>query len=156
MEPGCPPRLRDKLQQGWRDFALIFRLIAARGKARLALTFLICTVQWVCRYSVLTVLVMSLGLPAQPLVFFSLQVILFAAMNAVPTPGAAGGAEALFTMLYRPFIPADSITVVMVGWRFLTFYLPAILGAVGFTVFSVRTSLSEKAREGTRISTVKG
>jgi glycosyltransferase 2 family protein len=154
--PEGPPRLRDKLRQGWRDFARIFSLIAARGKTKMALTLLISTIQWICRYSVLTFLVMSLGLPAQPLVFFSLQVILFAAMNAVPTPGAAGGAEALFSLLYRPFIPADSITVVMVGWRFLTFYLPAILGAVGFTVFSVRTSLSEKAQEGTRISTVKG
>lgn len=153
--PG-PPRLRDKLRQGWRDFTLIFGLIAARGKTTLALTLIISTVQWICRYSVLTVLVMSLGLPVQPLVFFSLQVILFAAMNAVPTPGAAGGAETLFTLLYRPFIPAESITLVMVGWRFLTFYLPAILGAVGFTVIGARAAPSDKQREGPCIVTGEG
>ncbi len=151
-----PPRLRDKLQRGWRDFVLIFGLIAARGKARLALTLLISAFQWTCRYSVLTALVMSLGLPAQPLVFFSLQVILFAAMNAVPTPGAAGGTEALFSLLYRPFIPADSISVVMVGWRFLTFYLPAILGAVGFYAIGIGTAQSEKQCKGPCISTVEG
>jgi uncharacterized protein (TIRG00374 family) len=155
-EQAGPPGLRDKLLQGWRDFVLIFGLIAARGKARLSLTLLISTVQWICRYSVLTALVMSLGLPAQPLVYFSLQVILFAAMNLVPTPGAAGGAEALFTMLYRPFIPSDSVTVVMIGWRFLTFYLPAILGAVGFTILGIRTPLTETQREEPRISIVAG
>jgi uncharacterized protein (TIRG00374 family) len=149
-------RLRDKLRQGWRDFSVIFGLIAVRGKARLALTLLISTVQWICRYSVLTALVMSLGLPVQPLVFFSLQVILFAAMNAVPTPGAAGGAEALFSLLYRPFIPANSLAVVMIGWRFLTFYLPAILGAVGFMIIGVSTSLSGKARKETCIRPVEG
>jgi uncharacterized protein (TIRG00374 family) len=99
---------------------------------------------------------MSLGLPVQPLVFFSLQVILFAAMNAVPTPGAAGGAEALFSLLYRPFIPANSLAVVMIGWRFLTFYLPAILGAVGFMIIGVSTSLSGKARKETCIRPVEG
>jgi hypothetical protein len=98
---------------------------------------------------------MSLGLPAQPLVFFSLQVILFAAMNAVPTPGAAGGAEAL-SLLYRPFIPAESLAVVMIGWRFLTFYLPAILGAVGFTIIGVSASLSGKVRKDTCVRPVEG
>jgi uncharacterized protein (TIRG00374 family) len=149
-------RLRDKLRQGRRDFALIFGLIAARGKARLALTLLISIVQWICRYSVLTVLVMSLGLPAQPLIFFSLQVVLFAAMNAVPTPGAAGGAEALFSLLYRPFIPADSLAVAMIGWRFFTFYLPAILGAVGFTITGVSASPSGKERNETCVRPVEG
>ncbi|NTW59817.1 MAG: flippase-like domain-containing protein, partial [Nitrospirae bacterium] len=149
-EPEASSRFRDRLRRGWRDFVLIFGLIAARGKARLALTLLISAFQWTCRYSVLTALVMSLGLPAQPLVFLSLQVILFAAMNSVPTPGAAGGAEALFTMLYRPFIPADSVTVVMIGWRFLTFYFPAILGAVGFAILGIRTPLTEKQREEPR------
>jgi uncharacterized protein (TIRG00374 family) len=153
--PEGPPRLRDRLRQGWRDFTLIFGLIAERGKARLALTLLISAFQWLCRYSVLTALVMSLGLPAQPLVFFSLQVILFAAMNAVPTPGAAGGAEALFSLLYRPFLPADSITLVMVGWRFFTFYLPAILGAVGFSAIGIAT-LSEKHGDGPPVSTAEG
>ncbi len=151
-EPEGHPGLGDRLRQGRRDFVLIFSLIAARGKMRLALTLIVSVVQWICRYSVLTALVMSLGLPAQPLLFFSLQVILFPAMNAVPTPGAAGGAEALFSLLYRPFIPADSLAVVMIGWRFLTFYLPAVLGAVGFTINGIRTSLSGKARAETQIS----
>ncbi len=154
-EPAGPPRFRDKLRRGWRDFALIFKLIAARGKTRLALTLSISAVQWICRYSVLTALVISLGLPAQPLVFFSLQVILFAAMNAVPTPGAAGGAEALFSLLYRPFLPADSITLVMVGWRFLTFYLPAILGAAGFYALDIGTARSEKQCEGSHVRIVE-
>lgn len=154
--PEDTTRFRDRLRQGWRDFSLIFGLIAARGKTRLALTLFISTIQWLCRYSVLTALVMSLGLPVQPLVFFSLQVILFAAMNAVPTPGAAGGAEALFSLLYRPFIAAESITVVMVGWRFLTFYLPAILGAVGFTVIGIRMPPSDKQQEGPCIAAGEG
>jgi uncharacterized protein (TIRG00374 family) len=155
-ESESPPRLRGWLRQGWRDFTLLFGLIAERGKARLALTVLISAFQWLCRYSVLTALVMSFGLPAQPLVFFSLQVILFAAMNTVPTPGAVGGAEALFALLYGPFIPAESITLVMVGWRFFTFYLPAILGAVGFSAFGIGPARSETHREDPLISAAEG
>ncbi|MHB8844104.1 MAG: lysylphosphatidylglycerol synthase transmembrane domain-containing protein [Nitrospirota bacterium] len=141
-------RLRDRLRQGWRDFSLIFGLIAERGKALLALTLLISAFQWLCRYSVITLLVMSLDLPTRPLVFFSLQVILFAAMNAVPTPGAVGGAEALFALLYRPFLPAGSIALVMVGWRFFTFYLPAIFGAIAFSAIGIGTSLQDFRRNG--------
>jgi uncharacterized membrane protein YbhN (UPF0104 family) len=44
----------------------------------------------------------------------------------------------------------------MIGWRFLTFYLPAILGAVGFTILGIRTPLTETQREEPRISIVAG
>lgn len=69
--PEDTTRFRDRLRQGWRDFALIFGLIAGRGKARLALTLLISAFQWLCRYSVITLLVLSLGLPAHSFSFRS-------------------------------------------------------------------------------------
>jgi uncharacterized membrane protein YbhN (UPF0104 family) len=72
------------------------------GKSVFALTFTLTAVQWICRYSIISLLFMSLGLPARPVLFMALQVVVFALLSFIPTPGGAGGAEALFYLLYRP------------------------------------------------------
>lgn len=71
-------------------------------------------------------------------------------MNAVPTPGAIGGAEALFALLYRPFLPAGSIALVMAGWRFFTFYLPAVFGATALSAIGIGISLQDFRRSRPR------
>jgi hypothetical protein len=71
-----------------------------------------------------------MGIPVQPLLFMALQVIVFALVTFVPTPGGAGGAEAMFSLLYRAFLPAGAIGMVTTAWRFLTFYFLVLVAAV--------------------------
>jgi glycosyltransferase 2 family protein len=65
--------------------------------------------------------------------FFFLQWVVFTALNFVPTPGASGGAEAAFVLVYSALLPASVIGIATAGWRFLTFYVQLALGSVIFT-----------------------
>ena len=98
-------RTRRRLRNGWRDARGVFLLIARRGKARFALSLSLTAVQWSARYSVISALVAFLGAPMQPVLFWLLQWVVFTLMSFIPTPGAAGGAEAAFYFIYAPFLP---------------------------------------------------
>ena len=48
----------------------------------------------------------------------------------VPIPGASGGLEYAFTQFYGVFITGTTLTLVMLLWRTLTYYLGVIIGSV--------------------------
>lgn len=48
----------------------------------------------------------------------------------VPIPGASGGLEYAFTKFYGVFISDTTLTLVMLLWRFITYYLGVIIGAI--------------------------
>ena len=100
---------------------------------------LLTTIQWSARYSVATAVIAFLGAPVRPLLYWVLQWATFTLMNAVPTPGAAGGAEAAFLVLYSPFIPPGTLGLATAGWRALViFYLPLSAAAVVFLLLGLR------------------
>lgn len=129
-----PPvaRLAARAASAYHYSVLTGRTVLLSGKQVFALAFLLTAVSWICRYSVISLLLMSLGLPAHPLLFMALQVLVFALMSFIPTPGGAGAAEAIFYLLYQPFLAAGSIGAVTMGWRFLTFYFLLLLAAALF------------------------
>lgn len=131
-------RVRRRLRDTWRDAREVFRLIGARGKSRFALSMLLTSVQWGARYSVISALIAYLGHPVEPVLYWLLQWVVFTLMAMVPTPGAAGGAEAAFFLIYSSFLPEDVIGVATAGWRFLTFYLLLALAAVAFFLLNLR------------------
>jgi uncharacterized protein (TIRG00374 family) len=137
-------RFWERARHAWREFAGVYRLIAERGKSRFLITMALTAVQWACRYSIVTLLVIGLGVPARPMLFFALQVIVFGLAVFVPTPGAVGGAEALFYALYRPFVTGEALGLVTAGWRFLTFYF---LLLVSIFVFYA-SGMDGRRREG--------
>ena len=95
-------------------------------------------IQWICRYSIISVLLLSLGIVPRPLLFIAFQVIVFALLAFVPTPGGIGGAEALFSVIYSSFLPSHAIGMVTAGWRFITFYFVLLLASMLFSVFRLR------------------
>lgn len=120
----------DRLRQILREFAASYRLVARNGKLRFVLTMVLTAVQWGCRYSVVTVLMQGMGLPAHPLQFFALQAVIFALSSVVPTPGGAGGVEMLFTALHRQLLPGSMLGIATAAWRIATFYIPVLLASV--------------------------
>lgn len=125
-------RTRRRLRRTWHDAREVFRLIIRGGKAWFALSMVITAVQWAARYSVISALIAFLGVPVQPVLFWLLQWVVFTVMSFIPTPGAAGGAEAAFFFIYSAFLPESIIGVATAGWRFLTFYLQLGLAALIF------------------------
>ncbi len=114
------------------DCLSVYRLLIRRGKWRLGLSLVLTGTQWACRCSVATAVLASLGIRVDPIYSFAMQWIVFTLGVLVPTPGAVGGAEGAFLLVYRPLVPAPSIGSATVGWRFLTFYLQLVLGMVVF------------------------
>ncbi len=131
-------RIRRKLRSTWTDAREVFRLILRGGKWRFALSFLLTAIQWIARYSVVSALIAFLGAPVQPVLFWVLQWVVFSLMAMIPTPGAAGGAEAAFFFIYSAFLPERVIGLATAGWRFLTFYLQLGLAAIIFFLLRLR------------------
>ncbi|HLA64770.1 MAG TPA: lysylphosphatidylglycerol synthase transmembrane domain-containing protein [Rhodothermales bacterium] len=137
-------RLRRGLRRARRDARAAFGLILRRGKARFALSMLVTAVQWTARYSVALAVLAYLGAPSSPVLYWVLQWATFMLMGLVPTPGATGGAEAAFLLLYSPFVPGALLGLATATWRLVVFYLPMGLAAVVFPFLAVR-----RTRKGT-------
>ena len=131
-------RVRRKLRATLHDAREVFRLVRQRGKHRLALTLLLTAAGWICRYSVVSALIAFLGVPVDPVLFWVLQWVVFTLMSLMPTPGAVGGAEAAFFLIYSALVPGSILGLATAGWRFLTFYLQVGIGAVLFIALGTR------------------
>lgn len=52
----------------------------------------------------------------------------------VPIPGASGGSEGVYFMLFSPILGAIGTPTTMLIWRFITYYLGLIVGGLVFAV----------------------
>jgi uncharacterized protein (TIRG00374 family) len=143
-------RLKRKFRRTWHDFKSVHQLVIRRGKSRFLLTFVITAVQWTCRYSVVTALAYFLGARVDPVLFFLLQWVIFTAMMFIPTPGASGGAEAAFYLVYEALLPAGLIGIATAGWRVLTFYFQLALGSIIFVIFNIADARTRARRRATQ------
>lgn len=50
----------------------------------------------------------------------------------VPLPGGIGGQEYLFILMFGIYVNQPLLTSLMIMWRFITYYLPMIIGAIVF------------------------
>ena len=128
-----------------KDFACVYALIGKTGKTRFALNMMLTAIQWICRYSVITALLLSFGIKADPVLLFLFQWVTFTLMTFIPTPGATAGAEASFYFVYMHFIPKDVIGLMTAGWRFLTFYFHTSLGILVLAGFFLYDYYSQKS-----------
>ena len=139
-------RLRRPLRDVAADVRGVLALVARRGKGRFAVSLGLTSVQWIARYSVATVVVALVGGPLRPVLFWVLGWMTYALSSAVPTPGAAGAAEATFYLLHAPFVEADRLVVVTAAWRLLMFYFPALVAVVAFPALG-RLARDERREE---------
>ena len=86
-------------------------------------------IEWTCRFVIPIVLVMALGIPADPFQLFFLHWLVWLTMLITPTPGATGGAEAVFYFLFLPLIPESLMGILIAGWRFTSYYFMMLVGA---------------------------
>lgn len=50
----------------------------------------------------------------------------------VPIPGASGGSEGVYYMLFSPILGAVGTPTTLLVWRFVTYYLGLIIGGIIF------------------------
>jgi uncharacterized protein (TIRG00374 family) len=116
------------------------KLILEKGKLTFLLSFFILIVQWFAKFSILTIILFALGIDVSFINIYLRQWLVWLTMIFIPTPGATGGAEASFYLLFGPSIPSDVIALIVSTWRFFTYYfimLSAVLiyQATSYTSF---------------------
>lgn len=91
---------------------------------------------WVTEFLVASFILMGLGLGPAVVESFFFQ-ILIAIINMIPlTPGSSGITELSTSSLYALIIPTGMIGIFVLLWRFITFYLNIMLGAIaGLAIF---------------------
>jgi len=101
--------------------------------------FLVSIVQMVIFYSINYWVYLSLGLSnSNALTIISLQAILYVAVSFVPTPGAAGGAEAGFLLIFGPIYGPVYTPIAMILWRIISFYFILLFGAAYLSIHSIK------------------
>ncbi|MFZ5517735.1 MAG: lysylphosphatidylglycerol synthase transmembrane domain-containing protein [Candidatus Zhuqueibacterota bacterium] len=127
-------RVRRGVFKFGHDLKAAYSVIIRRGKFTFFITTILTGIQWICRYSVISALVASLGMPVQPILFFVLQWMVNTIAIFIPTPGATGGAEASFYLIFLAFLPPRTIGMVTAGWRFITFYSYLAVGGILYLI----------------------
>jgi conserved hypothetical protein len=51
-----------------------------------------------------------------------------------PVPGGAGGIEYGFSILFGIYVTGSTLAVILIAWRFVTYYLSIILGLISFNI----------------------
>jgi uncharacterized membrane protein YbhN (UPF0104 family) len=131
-------RARRPLRRFAADARGVASLVARRGKGRFALTVALTAVQWTARYSIATAVIVYLGGPFRPVLFWVLGWFTYAVASAAPTPGAAGATEATFALLHDPFVPEGILAATTALWRLLLFYVPVLASAALFPLLGLR------------------
>lgn len=96
-------------------------------------------------YALPYIVAVSLGirLPISSLIdCMALASFVTMANSFVPLPGASGGTEVFFTMLFSSMLGPLTGAVLLL-WRFSSYYIPVIAGALVFMVFKNRQSAKE-------------
>jgi glycosyltransferase 2 family protein len=132
------------LKNYWADFKGVYYLIGDKGKSLFLLSFILTGIQLICRYSIFSALLYSIGIKANIFQCYALQWCVFTLMSFTPTPGASGGAEAAFYFIFKSFFNDKTIGLVTLGWRFLTFYFLLLLGTVIFILLNTPTGFFAK------------
>ncbi|MDP2796187.1 MAG: flippase-like domain-containing protein [Methanoregula sp.] len=103
---------------------------------------------WISEFLVASVIMMGLGLGPFILESFFFQILIAIIMMIPLTPGASGVTELSTSSLYALIIPSGMIGIFVILWRFVTFYLNIILGAIaGLAIFKRELKYLKKEEE---------
>ncbi|MBN2351188.1 MAG: flippase-like domain-containing protein [Spirochaetales bacterium] len=99
-------------------------------------------------FSLTWILVMLLGAKLAFIQVFVTVLLLNLVVYYIPTPGASGGLEGVYTMVFSLYTGEPQLSFVSVTvWRFATYYLQIFFGLVVFLVMRRRGGPLAEARE---------
>lgn len=124
--------IRWKGVSGWHQMKGGFIHLLQLRWGSVLLTFCCASLQWICRYSILPLLLYGLSLPCDPVLLFLLQGFLFTGSLLVVLPGGGGGVEVSAAIILRQIIPPYLVGVVVLLWRFFTYHLYLLGGGSMF------------------------
>ncbi|MBY5930886.1 flippase-like domain-containing protein [Halomonas sp. DP8Y7-3] len=109
----------------------------------LAGIFLLCSLHWLARYSLLYLAVLGVGGQADWAWTFLVQMLAMAASQLSVLPGGAGAAEVSVGALLLPVMAREQAAAAVIIWRLVSYHLYLVAGA---PVFAVQLSSVWKRR----------
>lgn len=138
-------KISNYIDKELKEFGESFKILK-QFKLRLLYMFLLSIIQLIAFFSIPYLIYRSFALPNINIIdMISAQSLVLMVSSFVPLPGAIGGAEFSFTVFLKMFFPKKLLTIAMVIWRLITFYLPILVG-----MFFV-SGISKKHQEKTSI-----
>ena len=102
---------------------------------------LLCVIRLLVYYAIPYVVFLALGVPLSFELFLNsiaMGSFVSIATGLIPIPGASGGAEAIFVLMFGNLFGANIVSGAMLLWRFLTFYLVMFIGAGCFAYLRLK------------------
>jgi len=78
----------------------------------------------------------------------TMGVLLYIAASYTPLPGASGAQEGGFAVMFREIFPGAHCFVALLIWRFCTYYLSVLVGAVLTTAENIRSLRKNRKEDG--------
>lgn len=138
-------KFRTEFHRAREGIAHLFQL----KRKTLLLTFLLASLQWTCRYSILPLILYAFAIVNDPILLFLLQGILFTVSLVIVLPGGGGGVEVLTAVVLRLIIPNALVGIVILVWRALTYHLYLLGGGSMFfwTCWNMKTLFPQAPTE---------
>lgn len=108
------------------------RFIFIRRRGSLLIDFILASIQWCCRYSLLPLVLLAFGIVSNPIPLFLVQGLLFSLSLVVVLPGGGGAVEILAGIILPQVAPLALVGVVLMTWRFFSYHLYLLGGGIVF------------------------
>lgn len=133
----------EKVERFIKEYSLAIDELKKHKKETMGL-FLVSLVQILIFYAVSYCVYLALGFNTESaFTIICLQSILYVAVAFIPTPGAAGGAEAGFLLIFGS-IYGPTAPIAMILWRIITFYFIILFGGIYLSINSMKSRKKEK------------
>lgn len=133
-------RLRENVRMLWSEKTWVMVLDILMGLANIVLH----------AYSLLFVLEGVVGVRLSFLAVFISYVVLWQVVFYVPTPGASGGVEGAFALVYSGMTSALGPTIIAIFvWRFATFYMLLLFDGLMYVILGRSANTSARRVTGT-------
>ena len=129
------------------DFKNGFRILFINKPQYLILNIFGYSLYFICFFSVAFFALLSLGVYVPLKQVFIHQIPLYLVFGFLPTPGASGGVELSMSSVFLSSTGPEKISLFILFWRFITFFLTMIIGAITFfrVLFAIGKKLTRVA-----------
>ncbi len=133
-------KINETLSSMLKNFGLAWR----NGKGSILVSLAILFMQWMAKLTILVILFDAFGVNMEAMTIYIKQWLTYVVMLFVPTPGASGGAEASFLLMFKQSVPSDIAFLIVSTWRLFTYYFILLLAVLFYVVLTYGFGFKEE------------
>ena len=136
---------KTKQEEKWKKTCTEFYdnfQILFKKKGILLISTIALTIGLLAYYSIPLTIIHALGITANINLITTIVIssYVFLASSYLPIPGSTGGVEYAFIGYFSNYVFNYKVYSLLLVWRFITYYLPMIIGGIVFNIKSIKKS----------------